>query len=394
MKIYEIGTGYTSIPAKISAATEIVVEQLTEAMIKNGEDVTILDIFDRNRKDSLLPIREIKIPLALRDTDVQLGILHKLKRVVYSISLANELKKILESTDEKVVFHFHNQYNMFFFLKLVPLKYRRKCIMAYTNHSGIWRLDWAEIKNTIKKRYFQEAVCMKYADHVYALNRETVDNACSYLEIPKKKFTLIDNGVNTSVYTPLERNCIEAYKRKYNLSDKKVILQVGSVYENKGQLRTIKNIESTLRKYSELVFVYAGGIVSEDYKNEIDAYVDKHQLGNKVKYFGMITPGVELNKLYNIAECTILSSRYEGFSLVVVESMASGVPVMIDAKTPFGLGKGNILYTDETFANVLENEVLQEERLMQHKSEARKKAVENYSWMKIANDYLASWENE
>ena len=33
MKIYEIGTGYTSIPAKMGAATEIVVEELTKSFI-------------------------------------------------------------------------------------------------------------------------------------------------------------------------------------------------------------------------------------------------------------------------------------------------------------------------------------------------------------------------
>ena len=36
MKIYEIGTGYTPIPARISAATEIVVEELTKAFLKQN----------------------------------------------------------------------------------------------------------------------------------------------------------------------------------------------------------------------------------------------------------------------------------------------------------------------------------------------------------------------
>ena len=44
MKIYEIGTGYTPIPAKMGAATEIVVEELAKSFQKKGKDVTILDI--------------------------------------------------------------------------------------------------------------------------------------------------------------------------------------------------------------------------------------------------------------------------------------------------------------------------------------------------------------
>ena len=124
MKIYEIATGYTSIPATISAATEIVIEQLTTAMISNGKDVEIIDIRDKNRKDTNLKIDEVAVPSFLTSTDTSLGIIHKLKRVIYSISLAGKLKKILKKTNDKVVFHFHNQYNMFFFLKLTGKKER------------------------------------------------------------------------------------------------------------------------------------------------------------------------------------------------------------------------------------------------------------------------------
>ena len=44
MKIYEIGTGYTSIPAQIAAATETVVEELSKALLELGENVYIVDI--------------------------------------------------------------------------------------------------------------------------------------------------------------------------------------------------------------------------------------------------------------------------------------------------------------------------------------------------------------
>ena len=46
---------------------------------------------------------------------------------------AKKLKKILKENNEKVVLHFHNQYNMFFFLKLTSKKLREKATLAYTN---------------------------------------------------------------------------------------------------------------------------------------------------------------------------------------------------------------------------------------------------------------------
>ena len=41
MKIYELGTGYTSIPAKVAAATESVVEELTKAFLQMNIDVIL-----------------------------------------------------------------------------------------------------------------------------------------------------------------------------------------------------------------------------------------------------------------------------------------------------------------------------------------------------------------
>ena len=109
MKIYEIGTGYTPIPAQVAAATESVVEELTKAFMAMGQDVEILDISTQNRAPNDLPIAEVKVASFFTRSDVQLGVIHKVKRVVYSLALASKLKKILKTTEEKVVLHFHNQ---------------------------------------------------------------------------------------------------------------------------------------------------------------------------------------------------------------------------------------------------------------------------------------------
>ena len=103
MKIYEIGTGYTPIPAQVAAATESIVEELTKAFMAQNIDVEIIDICAKDRAPNSLPITEVKVPSIFSRSDVSLGIVHKLKRVVYSWALAGKLKKLLKATDEKVV---------------------------------------------------------------------------------------------------------------------------------------------------------------------------------------------------------------------------------------------------------------------------------------------------
>ena len=222
MKIYEIGTGYTSIPATISAATEIVVEQLTKAMLEQNVDVNIIDICDSNRIKSNLPIIEVKVPKIFVDADVQLGIMHKLKRIIYSLALSQKIRSLLISANEKIILHFHNQYNLFFFLKTTSKRMKNKCLIVYTNHSGIWRLNWDDIKDTIRRKYFQEAECMRKADIVFVLNKETKNNAVSHAGVDIDRIKIIDNGVNTDIYHPINAN-IDLIKKKYGFSNKKII---------------------------------------------------------------------------------------------------------------------------------------------------------------------------
>ena len=394
MKIYEIGTGYTSIPARIGAATEIVVEELAKSFGQMGHETVVMDIKSENRPAHQLPIREVWVPKMFSGTDVQLGILHKLKRVVYSVFLSQKLKKELKSSSEKVVLHFHNQYNLFFFLKLVPKKYRDRALIAYTNHSGIWSLPWAQVKDTIHKRYFQEAECMKKADAIFVLNPATRENAIHHLGVKPEKIHLIRNGVNTSIYRPLEEEEKNAAAKQFGLEGRKVLLQIGSVYENKGQERVVRLLEPLLKKNPELVYVYAGGIVSEEYQQKVLETARELGVDKQVVYAGAMKPGEEVNRLYNLACVSITASQFEAFPLVTVESLAAGVPVLINATVPMDDGNGCIYYTDECMAELIETKILLDPQPEKLRQEARASAISQYGWLKAAELYDSAFHSK
>lgn len=347
MKIYEIGTGYTPIPAQMGAATEIVVEELTRSFIKNGEDVTIIDIASDDRKDTDLPIIEVKVPRVFTKKDVSLGIMHKLKRVVYSIALAGKLKKILRRTNEKVVLHFHNQYNLFFFLKLTSKKMRQRVNIAYTVHSYIWGTQWKEIKNTVTKKYFQEIHCVKNADFVFVLNEITVDHFVTELGVKRENIYKVLNGVNIKRYTPLKNEEINLLKKSHFLLGKKIIFQVGSVCERKNQFGSIKMLTEHLRSHTDTVFMYAGGIIDDEYHQSIIDYATNNGIDNQVIYLGELAPGEQLNSYYNMADCCVFTSNLESFGLVIIEAISSGTPVVMRDNLMFQLNCGHHIYKNE-----------------------------------------------
>ncbi len=384
MKIYEIGTGYTPIPAQMGAATEIVVEELARSFEKLGENVEIIDIKAEKRAETDLPITEVKVPKAFTKTDVSLGIMHKLKRVVYSVCLARHLKSLLKKSEERVVLHFHNQYNLFFALKLIPKKLLKKATVAYTVHSYIWGTEWAEIEKTVKKKYFQEIYCVKNADLVLVLNDITTDHFVNRLGVCKERIKKIINGVNIDKYAALDKSEIDDLKKEHSLLGKKVIFQVGSVCERKNQLGSVMMLADYLREHRDVVFMYAGGIIDDLYQQKITNFAKENGISEQVKYVGELSPGKQLNQFYNMADCSVFTSTLESFGLVIIEAISSGTPVVIGENLMFELNGGYTMYrSDEEFVSAVDG------ALQKGKTNRDEVAdvFEKYSWDTVAAEH-------
>lgn len=391
MKIYEIGTGYTPIPARMGAATEIVVEELVKAFQKQNAETVLLDIQAHDRKENDLPIREVPVPGCFAGTDVQLGVMHKLKRVVYSVALAAKLRQILKKSSEPVLLHFHNQYNLFFFLKLTSPSLRAKAKIAYTVHSYIWPSAWEEIRETVHKRYFQEVFCVQNADYVLVLNDKTAEHFVQQLGVDASRIHKVGNGVNTDIYHILEKEAVDAFKDSIGLSGKKIVFQVGSVCDRKNQLGAVKRLKAILQENPDVLYMYAGGVIDDDYQQEILRFARENGIADQVRYAGELCPGEQLNMYYNAADITVFPSKVESFGLVIIESVSAGTPVLLAEEPLFVLKGGcDIYHSDAEF----EQKIKAALQASGKDSDGRREVVQNYSWEKIARDHLAIWAGE
>lgn len=388
MKIIECGTGYTSIPAQMGAATEIVVEELAKSFSKRKINYQIFDVEDENRAPNALNIKEIKLNSFLRKKDTTLGIIHKLKRVFYSLNLAKELRNEIKHSKENIVIHFHNQYNMYFFLKTTPKKYLKNIKLYYTVHSYIWNNDWNKISSTVKKKYFQEIYCVKNADKVFVLNNITFEHFKKQLNIASNKIVKIDNGVNIDIYKPLNNS------KKNDF----IFFQSGSVCERKNQLGAIEHLCKFL-KNNECKYLFAGGIIDQEYKNQIDKFALNNNIRENIIYAGELKPGTELNKYYNKATAFIFPSHAEAFSLVILEALSCGLPVIMDRQSikdiDSNLESVILFYNNqEEFDLILNKTIFDEEERKKLAINSRKIIEEKYSWDAIANMYLEEFTND
>lgn len=323
MKIIEIATGYTPIPAKVGAATEIVVENLVKSFNSLHVVNELIDIRYSNQKHILAEdiegskIHKITLPKWLSKIEDK-GIVHLIRRVLYSLKLGFYIKKYIKQQNnngELLILHFHNQFN-FFFTFIIARREIQKCNVKtlYTIHTP----NWSHL-NYIPKRLIVEKISIIKADIVISLTQVIKKNILELLKIDSDKIWVIKNGVNVNEYAPLLNVCKE-----------NTILNVGSICERKNQLGTIKAVMDFLVD-ENYRFVFAGKIIDNHYYNKILDFIDNYNLSKNVEYLGEVKPGVGLNKLYNSSMFYVSHSRQEAFSLVILESMAAGLPVILSS---------------------------------------------------------------
>jgi len=133
------------------------------------------------------------------------------------------------------------------------------------------------------------------------------------------KVTTLRNGVDLELFKPSSESEQQAMKTQFGINGK-LVISVGWLIERKGHYMVIDAIKSL----SDVTLAIAGnGPDLEKLKKQVASL----GLDNKVLFLGAISQP-ELNKWFNAADVTVLASSREGWANVLLESMASGTPVV------------------------------------------------------------------
>lgn len=124
---------------------------------------------------------------------------------------------------------------------------------------------------------------------------------------------VIMNGLDTGVFHLRNSNEIEEVRNKYGLRKNKMILHVTSSFDD--EIKGGKYVKRLADKIGEDVDVVVVG---------------PHQLQNvnNIIFLGIVKDQNELAKLYSAANVVVLTSKRETYSMVCVESLSCGTPVV------------------------------------------------------------------
>ncbi len=179
-------------------------------------------------------------------------------------------------------------------------------------NGSVLRRAWSSLMLPIAERYERRA--LKASDSIFALSeytRATVEAIGG-----PRKVVLAPCGVDTNLFRPAVR------------PDGDYILCVARFSDARKNVRLLLDAYALLRQKAETVpdLYLIGDPPSEASQLQLQTLA----LAQKVHWLGP-KPGEELAALYRNASFFVLSSNEEGLGIVILEAMASGLPVVSTA---------------------------------------------------------------
>lgn len=185
-----------------------------------------------------------------------------------------------------------------------------------SNESGVINILKNVYDRTIGK------FTLNTAKKIIALTQENKKQYAS-LGVPENKIEIVPNGIDYEKFGNLTKS--KDLVEKIGNPDK-VILFVGRLLKYKGAQYIIKAIPEIIKDYPNTKFIFVGE--DQGYKKKLLDLAKNLDVFDKCVFTGKVDEE-SLLEYYSIADVFILPSTGEGFGLVVLEAIASGIPVIL-----------------------------------------------------------------
>ena len=167
----------------------------------------------------------------------------------------------------------------------------------------------------------EHIVFNKVNNIILVSNEARKDYSKKYPKI-KEKFTVVPTWVDLNIFHPIDQNEIRA-KNNFYIQDK-IILYVGRLDNTQKDLDLLVDTFAIVKKsISEAKLLIIG---DGPYRDELQKKIRSMNLGDVI-----LKGKVDHKNLpiyYNCSDVFLLTSRWEGLPIVVLEALACGVPVV------------------------------------------------------------------
>jgi len=210
--------------------------------------------------------------------------------------------------------------NIVYFIKKI---YPNKKIYLLAHGIEIW-----------KKFSDAKLKMLKQLDKIICVSAFTAQKVMDMHHIPPARIEILNNCLDPFYHLATNFEKPQLLLDRYNLNNEHLILfslsRLSSSEKYKGYDHTIELLPKLLESYPNLVYLLAGKWDTAE-KKRLDDLIIKNKLENQIKMIGFIDEA-ELTEHFLLSDLFILPSKKEGFGIVFIEAMASGLRVIAGNK--------------------------------------------------------------
>lgn len=244
-----------------------------------------------------------------------------LTREFDAINKLDEIKSLVLFEKESIRFNSFNKFKEYF------INYHIKSPLTYLvgEARGLDSVIMNITNDYVRKIFMTHSIHIRPdTDIIRAGNRKVLENlndidALVLLTEKQKKDIEKRFGHRDNYYVIPHSIAIPELDQEKN--NNKVVV-ISRLHPEKRLDHSIKAFEKVIKKVPDAkLHIYGDG----QEKSNLQNLINKLGLQNNVKLMGY---SKEVNKILQSADCSLLTSQYEGFALVVQESIANGTPVI------------------------------------------------------------------
>ncbi len=248
--------------------------------------------------------------------------------------------------------------------------------------------------------FWLEEQLLKQFDQVLSCNSATTQFYQQRYPALADRVVDVKNAVDTTYFQPLSHGAEQEERqrllRQLNLAnDTRLILFAGRLHPQKDPLLLLETIASAPADSNIHLLIAGDG----DLRAEVEQTIREKKLSQRVSMLGAVDRE-RMVKLYQVADVFVLSSRYEGLPVSMLEALACGTPIVTTdcGQGPQLLTASSGIVVSERHPQTLGNAIARVlDTPQQFTTAACRQAVAPYSaeqvMLSIYDDMLSRWRS-
>jgi glycosyltransferase involved in cell wall biosynthesis len=245
------------------------------------------------------------------------------KNIIFFVINFFVILKIFKKTRPDIV-HCHLWISELYGL-ILKLIFRKSFFLVVTKHLDSFIFEGSFGRKIFFKGIFLERIIFNYVDQLIFISKAVKNFFLHSININRQKYSTIYYGVNFDKFRKYNRKESIYLKKKLNINNKTIIVGCVARHVEQKSLDIILKSFSLFVKRNHKIKIKLIMIGKGHLEKNLKQLAKNLSISNKIIW---ISNTNDIHLYYNIFDILCLSSKYEGLGLVLLEALASGVPVL------------------------------------------------------------------